>query len=75
MYHQALWNLMAKFMDGLPLEIQQQLQSMEPEEMEKELLNMMGAFEEEEPQPMEQPMPEAMPPINSVQMTMDGGEM
>ena len=51
MYKQALFNLMGKFMQGLPMETQQQLQSMEPVQMEQEILSMMGALESEQ-QPM-----------------------
>ncbi len=50
MYHQALFNLMDQFMQSLPTEILQQLQAMEPEQMEQEVLNMMGAFETPEQQ-------------------------
>ena len=63
MYHQALFNLMDKFMQGLPPEMQQQLQALEPEQMEQEILNMMGALT---PPEIEQPiMDETMqqPPI------------
>jgi len=45
MYKQAIFNLMSKFMQGLPPEVQQQLQSIPPEQMEQEILNMMGAFD------------------------------
>lgn len=45
MQTQALYSLMAKFMEQLPPEMQQQLQQMSPEDMEKELLNLMGANE------------------------------
>ena len=50
MYHQTLFNLMDQFMQSLPTEILQQLQAMEPEQMEQEVLNMMGAFETPEQQ-------------------------
>ena len=43
----ALYNLMAKFMQQLPLELQQKLQSLPPEQMEQEVLKMMGAYENE----------------------------
>lgn len=68
MYHQALFNLMDKFMQGLPPEIQQQLQALEPEQMDQEILNMMGALNssETEQQMQEQPIMDEMmqqPPI------------
>ena len=54
MYHQALFNLMDQFMQTLPTETLQQLQAMEPEQMEQEVLNMMGAFETTEQQKINQ---------------------
>ncbi len=68
---QALYSLMDKFMQGLDPMLQQQLQQLEPEQMEKEILSMMGAFDnnQSEPVPMQpeaQMMPEIMP---------EGGEM
>jgi hypothetical protein len=68
MYKQALFNLMDKFMQGLPPEIQQQLQALEPEQMDQEILNMMGALNssETEQQMQEQPIMDEMmqqPPI------------
>lgn len=50
MYHQALFNLMDQFMQSLPPEAQAQLQAMEPEQMEQEILSMMGALETPEQQ-------------------------
>lgn len=50
MYHQALFNLMDQFMQSLPPETQAQLQAMEPEQMEQEILSMMGALETPEQQ-------------------------
>ena len=41
----ALYSLMAKFMEQLPSDIQQQLQTLPPEQMEQEVLKMMGANE------------------------------
>lgn len=68
MYKQALFNLMDKFMQSLPPEIQQQLQALEPEQMDQEILNMMGALNssEIEEQMQEQPIIDEMmqqPPI------------
>lgn len=54
MYHQALFNLMDKFMQSLPPEVQSQLQAMEPEQMEQEILSMMGALETPEQQQINQ---------------------
>ena len=50
MYHQALFNLMDQFMQSLPPDVQTQLQAMEPEQMEQEILSMMGALETPEQQ-------------------------
>ena len=41
-YKQALYNLMQQFMMNLPPEQQQYLQSLEPDQMEREVLTMMG---------------------------------
>ncbi len=81
MYHQALWNLMAKFKEGLPPEIQQQLESMKPEDMEMEILRMMGALDEgtEQQKQIPQSMPNVQPeqgniieePQPQVAQTMD----
>ena len=69
MYHQALFNLMDKFMQGLPPEVQQQLQQMDPEQMEQEILSMMGAFtsleEEIQPVSMESDIPTNEIPIEN----------
>lgn len=54
MYHQALFNLMDQFMQGLPPETQAQLQAMEPEEMEQQILQMMGALDTPEQQQINQ---------------------
>lgn len=54
MYHQALFNLMDQFMQSLPPEVQAQLQAMEPEQMEQEILSMMGALETPEQQQITQ---------------------
>lgn len=54
MYHQALFNLMDQFMQSLPPEVQAQLQAMDPEQMEQEILSMMGALETPEQQQINQ---------------------
>ena len=41
-YKQALYNLMQQFMMTLPPEQQQYLQGLEPDQMEREVLTMMG---------------------------------
>jgi len=41
----VLYSLMAKFMEQLPPDIQQQLQTLPPEQMEQEVLKMMGVNE------------------------------
>lgn len=45
LYKQALYNLMGQFMDTLPPEIRASLTQLEPEQMEKQVLEMMGALQ------------------------------
>ena len=67
---QALYSLMDKFMQGLDPMLQQQLQQLEPEQMEKEILSMMGAFDNNQPEPVPmQPEAQMVPEI-----PMEGGE-
>lgn len=67
---QALYSLMDKFMQGLDPMLQQQLQQLEPEQMEKEILSMMGAFDNNQPEPVSmQPKVQMVP-----QIPMEGGE-
>ena len=67
---QALYSLMDKFMQGLDPMLQQQLQQLEPEQMEKEILSMMGAFGNNQPEPVPmQPEAQMVPEI-----PMEGGE-
>ena len=47
MYKQAIYNLMGQFIDGLPQEVRANLMQMNPDQMEQQVLDMMGAFEGE----------------------------
>ena len=67
---QELYSLMDKFMQVLDPMLQQQLQQLEPEQMEKEILSMMGAFDNNQPEPVPmQPEAQMVPEI-----PMEGGE-
>ena len=61
LYKQALYNLMGQFMDTLPQEMRASLTQLAPEQMEKQVLEMMGALQDNtgynEVQDMENPMP------------------
>ena len=60
LYKQALYNLMGQFMDTLNPEIRASLTQLNPEQMEKTVLEMMGALEGEgynDVQDMENPLP------------------
>lgn len=61
LYKQALYNLMGQFMDTLPPEIRASLTQLDPEQMEKQVLEMMGALGNNtgynEVQDMENPAP------------------
>ena len=60
LYKQALYNLMGQFMDTLSPEIRASLAQLNPEQMEKTVLEMMGALEGEgynDVQDMENPIP------------------
>lgn len=57
---QVLWELMARFVETLPLEIQAQLQSLPPEQMEQQVKQMMLQQSQEAPQGM--PQPQGIPP-------------
>lgn len=68
---QALYSLMDKFMQGLDPMLQQQLQQLEPEQMEKEILSMMGAFDGDQLEPVPtQPEAQIVPEI-----PIEGGEV
>lgn len=64
---QLLFELMARYMDGLPFDVQEQLKLLPPEEMENQIKQMMmqGQQPQELPQgmPMEQPIPQEQIPI------------
>ena len=60
LYKQAVYNLMGQFMDGLDPETRANLMQLNPEQMEKTILEMMGALDGtgyNEVQDMENPMP------------------
>ena len=46
LYKQAIYNLMGQFMDTLPQEIRASLTQMAPDQMEKRVLEMMGALQD-----------------------------
>lgn len=46
MYKQAIYNLMGKFVDGLPQEVRANLMQLNPEQMEQQVLQMMGALDD-----------------------------
>ena len=86
MYHQALFNLMDQFMQSLPPEAQAQLQAMEPEQMEQEILSMMGALETPEQQQISQlqgqldqmamqGQPQIQNPVPVENIPIEGGEV
>ena len=45
LYKQAIYNLMGQYIDGLPQEVRAQLMQMSPENMEQQVLQMMGALD------------------------------
>jgi hypothetical protein len=61
LYKQAIYNLMGKFMDTLDPETRASLTQLNPEQMEKTVLEMMGALDDgtgyNEVEDMENPMP------------------
>ena len=61
LYKQAIYNMMGKFMDTLPPEMRASLTQLNPEQMEKRVLEMMGALDDgtgyNEMQDMENPLP------------------
>ena len=44
LYKQAIYNLMGQYIDGLPQEVRANLMQMSPENMERQVLQMMGAL-------------------------------
>ena len=72
-YRQALYNLMSQYMATLDPATAQYLQSMEPDQMEREVLTMMGLIGGTESEQVNQnptgmmrsaPLPEAQPVVN-----------
>ena len=77
LYKQALYNLMGQFMDTLPPEMRASLTQLNPEQMEKTVLEMMGALGEEgynEVQDMENPLPTQEELASTLQMGENGAQ-
>ena len=76
LYKQASYNLMGKFMDTLPQEMRASLTQLNPEQMEKQVLEMMGALGDDtgynEVQDMENPMPTDEELAETLQMGEQG---
>lgn len=76
LYKQALYNLMGQYMDTLDPETRASLVQMTPEQMEKTVLEMMGALQDNtgynEVQDMENPMPTDEELAQTLQMGENG---
>ncbi len=75
MYKQAVYNLMGKFMDTLPQDIRANLLQLNPEQMEQQVLEMMGALEGDgaaQMSDMENPLPSEEELANTLQMGEQG---
>ena len=76
LYKQAIHNLMGKFMDTLDPQMRASLTQMNPEQMEKTVLEMMGALGDDtgynEVQDMENPMPTDEELAETLQMGEQG---
>lgn len=76
LYKQAIYNLMGKFMDTLDPEMRASLTQLNPEQMEKTVLEMMGALGDNtgynEVQDMENPMPTDEELAETLQMGEQG---
>ena len=76
LYKQAIYNLMGQFMDTLPQETRASLTQLNPEQMEKTVLEMMGALGDQtgynEVQDMENPMPTDEELAETLQMGEQG---
>ena len=75
LYKQAVYNLMGQFMDGLDPETRANLMQLNPEQMEKTILEMMGALDGtgyNEVQDMENPMPTDEELAETLQMGENG---
>lgn len=79
LYKQAIYNLMGKFMDSLDPETRANLMQLNPEQMEKTVLEMMGALDNPEEgynavQDMENPMPTDEELAQTLQMGEGGAQ-
>jgi hypothetical protein len=76
LYKQAIYNLMGQFMDSLDPETRASLTQLNPEQMEKTVLEMMGALGDNtgynEVQDMENPMPTDEELAETLQMGENG---
>lgn len=76
LYKQALYNLMGQYMDTLDPETRASLTQLNPEQMEKTVLEMMGALQDNtgynEVQDMENPMPTDEELAETLQMGENG---
>lgn len=76
LYKQALYNLMGQYMDTLDPETRASLTQLNPEQMEKTVLEMMGALQDNtgynEVQDMENPMPTDEELAQTLQMGENG---
>jgi hypothetical protein len=76
LYKQALYNLMGQYMDTLDPETRASLTQLNPEQMEKTVLEMMGALQDNtgynEVQDMENPMPTNEELAQTLQMGENG---
>ena len=77
MYKQAIYNLMGKFMDTLSQETRANLLQLSPEQMEQQVLEMMGALDGdgmEQISDMENPLPNEEELENTLQMGEQGNQ-
>ncbi len=76
LYKQALYNLMGQYMDTLDPETRASLTQLNPEQMEKTVLEMMGALQDNtgynEVEDMENPMPSEEELAQTLQMGENG---
>ena len=78
LYKQALYNLMGQFVDQLDPETRANLMQLNPEQMEKTVLEMMGALQGEgqsEMSDMENPLPTGGPVLLEPQTTIDRNDI
>ena len=74
LYKQALYNLMGQFMDTLPPEMRASLTQLAPEQMEKQVLEMMGALQDNTGYNTVQDMENPMPTQEELAQTLQLGE-